>query len=198
MFCPQLSSCNYQVSRFKPCSRSGLLVAISKFQDSHQDPGQGFKLQFPSFKIQTKIHVRVSSCNFQVSRSTPRSRSGFQVAIAKFQDSNQVPGQGFTLHFPRIKIQTKIQVRVSSCNLQVSRFTPFSKGEFRIPLTHVEFWAGLIPWHTGSSWLGTSPTDPSVFSQNCDRFADCCSVACRLCIERLSLAASLLHGCARW
>ena len=33
---------------------------------SHQDSGQGFKLRFPSFKIQTKIQVRVSSCNFQV------------------------------------------------------------------------------------------------------------------------------------
>ena len=43
------------------------LLQIFKFQDSHQDPGQGFKLQFPSFQIQTKIQVRGSSCNFQVS-----------------------------------------------------------------------------------------------------------------------------------
>ena len=142
----------------------------------------------------------VSSCNFQVSRTTPRSRSVFQVAIAKLQDSNHVPGQCFKLQLPSFKIQTTFQVRASRCNFQVSRFTPFSKGEFRTPLTHhVEFWSCLIPWHTGSSWLGTSATDPSVFSQNCDRFAVCCSVAaCRLCIERPSLAASLLHGRARW
>ena len=98
----------------------GFQVAISKFQDSHQDPGQGFKLQFPSFKIHTEIQVRVSRCNFQVSRFTPRSGSGFQVAISKFQVSRQDPGQGFKLQFPSFKIQTKIQARVSSCNFQVS------------------------------------------------------------------------------
>ena len=88
---------------------SGFQVAISKFQDSNQDPGQGFKLQFPSFKIHTKIQVRVSSCNFQVSSFKPRSRSGFQVAISKFQVSHQDPGQGFKLQFPSFKFQTKIQ-----------------------------------------------------------------------------------------
>ena len=77
-------SCNFQVSRFTPRSRSGLQVAISKFQDSDQDPGQGFKLQFPSFKFHAKIQVRVSSCNFQVSRFKLRSRPGFPVAISKF------------------------------------------------------------------------------------------------------------------
>ena len=60
---------------------------------------------------QTKIQVRASSCNFQVSSSKPRSRSGFQVAISKFQVSNQDPGQGFKLQFPRFKFQTKIQVQ---------------------------------------------------------------------------------------
>ena len=127
----RVSSCNFQVSSFKPRSRSGFQVAISKFQVSHQDPGQGFKLQFPSFKFQTKIQVRVPSCNFQVSSFTPRSRSGFQVAISKFQDSNQDPGQGFKLQFPSFKIQTKIQVRVSRCNFQVSRFTPRSRSGFQ-------------------------------------------------------------------
>ena len=91
----RVSRCNFQVSSFAPRSRSGFQDAISKFQDSHQDPGQGFKMQFPSFKIHTKIQVRVSRCNFQVSRFKPRSRSGFQVAISKFQDSQQDPGQGF-------------------------------------------------------------------------------------------------------
>ena len=38
----------------------------------------------------------VSGCNFRVSRFKPRSRSGFQVAISKFQVSNQDPGQGFS------------------------------------------------------------------------------------------------------
>ena len=113
-----VSRCNFQVSRFTPRSRSGFQDAISKFQDSHQDPGQGFKMQFPSFKIHTKIRVRVSRCNFQVSRFKPRSRSGFQVAISKFQDSHQDPGQGFKLQFPSFRIQTKIQVRVSSCNFK--------------------------------------------------------------------------------
>ena len=41
-------------------------VSRCSFQVSRQDPGQGFKLQFPSFKFQTKIQVRVSSCNSQV------------------------------------------------------------------------------------------------------------------------------------
>ena len=80
-------------------------VAISKFQDSHEDPGQGLKLQFPSFKIQTKIQVRVSSCNFQVSSFKPSSRSEFQVAISKFQVSNLDPSQGFKLQFPSFKFQ---------------------------------------------------------------------------------------------
>ena len=53
--------------------------------------------RFPSFKIHTKIQVRVSRCNFQVSRFKPRSRSGFQDAISKFQDSHQDPGQGFKM-----------------------------------------------------------------------------------------------------
>jgi hypothetical protein len=104
----RVSSCNFQVSRFTPRSRSGFQDAISKFQDSRQDPGQGFKMQFPSFKIHTKIQVRVSSCNFQVSRFKQKSRSGFQVAISKFQVSNQDPGQGFKLQFPSFKFQTKI------------------------------------------------------------------------------------------
>ena len=48
-----------------------------------------------------KIQVRASSCNFQVSSFNPRSRSGFQVALCKFQVSNQEPGQGFiNLRFP--------------------------------------------------------------------------------------------------
>ena len=127
----RVSRCNFQVSRFTPRSRSGFQDAISKFQDSHQDPGQGFKMQFPSFKIHTKIQVRVSRCNFQVSRFTPRSRSGFQDAIYKFQDSHQDPGQGFKMQFPSFKIHTKIQVRVSRCNFQVSRFTPRSRSEFQ-------------------------------------------------------------------
>ena len=127
----RVSRCNFQVSRFTPRSRSGFQDAISKFQDSHQDPGQGFKMQFPSFKIHTKIQVRVSRCNFQVSRFTPRSRSGFQVAISKFQDSQQDPGQGFKMQFPSFKIHTKIQVRVSRCNFQVSRFTPRSRSGFQ-------------------------------------------------------------------
>ena len=126
-----VSSCNFQVSRFKPRSRSGFQVAISKFHDSHRDPGQGFKMQFPSFKIHAKIRVRVSRCNFQVSRFTPRSRSGFQDAISKFQDSNQDPGQGSKMQFPSFKIHTKIQVRVSRCNFQVSRFTPRSRSGFQ-------------------------------------------------------------------
>ena len=110
----RVSRCNFQVSRFTPRSRSGFQDAISKFQDSRQDPGQGFKMQFPSFKIQTKIQVRVSSCNFQVSRFTPRSRSGFQVAISKFQDSNQDPGQGFKLQFQVSRGQSfKMQFQVS-------------------------------------------------------------------------------------
>ena len=112
----RVSSCNFQVSSFKPRSRSGFQVAISKFQVPNEDPGQGFKLQFPSLKFQTKIRVRVSSCNFQVSSFTPRSRSGFQDAISKFQDSHQDPGQGFKMQFPSFKIHTKIQVRVSRCN----------------------------------------------------------------------------------
>ena len=87
-------------------------VSICSFQVSHQDPGQGFKLQFPSFKFQTKFQVRVSSCTFRVSSFKPRSRSGFQVAISKFQDSHQDLGQGLKLQFPSFKIQTKIQVRV--------------------------------------------------------------------------------------
>ena len=131
----RVSSCNFQVSRFKPRSRSGFQVAISKFQDSHQDPGQGFKVQFPSFKIHTKIQVRVSRCNFQVSRFTPRSRSGFQGAISKFQDSHQDPGQGFKMQFPSFKIHTKIQVRVSRCNFQVSRFTPRSRSGFQVAIS---------------------------------------------------------------
>ena len=99
--------------------KSGFCSMGFKFQDSHQDPGHGFKLQFPSFKIHTEIQVRVSRCNFQVSRFTPRSGSGFQDAISKFQDSNQDPGQGFKLQFPSFKIHNKIQVvRVSSCNFQ--------------------------------------------------------------------------------
>ena len=105
----RVSSCNFQVTSFKLRSRSGLQVAISKFQVSNQDPGQGFKLQFPSFKIHTKIQVSVSSCNFQVSSSKPRSRSGFQVALSKFQVSNQDPGQGFKLQFPSFKIHTILQ-----------------------------------------------------------------------------------------
>ena len=117
-------------SSFKPRSRTGFQVAISKFQDSNQDPGQGFKLQSPSFKIHTKIQVRVSRCNFQVSRFTPRSRSGLQDAISKFQDSHQDPGQGFKMQFLSFKIHTKIQVRVSRCNFQVSRFTPSVKFQF--------------------------------------------------------------------
>ena len=68
--------------------------------------GQGFQLQFPSCKIHTKIQVSVSSCNCQVSRFKPSSRSGFQVAISKFQDSHQDPCQGFKLQFPSFKIQT--------------------------------------------------------------------------------------------
>ena len=127
----RVSRCSFQVSRFKPRSRSGFQDAISKFQDSHQDPGQGFKVQFPSFKIHTKIQVRVSRCNFQVSRFTPRSRSGFQDAISKFQDSHQDPGQGFKVQFPSFKIHTKIQVGVSRCNFQVSRFTPRSRSGFQ-------------------------------------------------------------------
>ena len=92
---------------------SGFQVAISIFQVSNHYPGQGFKLQFPSFKFQTMIRVRVSSCNFQVSSFKQRSRSGFQVVISKLQVSNQDPGQGFKLQVPSFKFQTKIQVRVS-------------------------------------------------------------------------------------
>ena len=55
----RVSSCNFEVSNFKPRSRSGFQVSISKFQVSNQAPGQGFKLQFQSFKFQTKIQVRV-------------------------------------------------------------------------------------------------------------------------------------------
>ena len=51
----RVSSCKFQVSNPKPRSRSGFQVAISEFQVPNQDPGQGFKLQFPSFKFQTKI-----------------------------------------------------------------------------------------------------------------------------------------------
>jgi hypothetical protein len=98
---------------------------------SRQDAGHGFKIQFPSFKIHSKIQVRVSRCNFQVSRFTPRSRSGFQDAISKFQDSHQDPGQGFKIQFPSFKIHSKIQVRVSRCNFQVSRFTPRSRSGFQ-------------------------------------------------------------------
>ena len=136
----RVSRCNFQVSRFTPRSRSGFQGAISKFQDSHQDPGQGFKVQFPSFKIHTKIQVRVSRCNFQVSRFTPRSRSGFQDAISKFQDSHQDPGQGFKMQFPSFKIQTKIQVRVSSCNFQVSRFTTRSRSGFQVAISRGRVW----------------------------------------------------------
>ena len=50
-------------------------VSICSFQVSRQDPGQGFKLQFPSFKFHTKIQGRGSSCNFQVSSFKLRSRS---------------------------------------------------------------------------------------------------------------------------
>ena len=128
----RVSSCNFASFKFRTkIQRQGFKDAISKFQDSHQDPGQGFKMQFPSFKIHTKIQVRVSRCNFQVSRFTPRSRSGFQDAISKFQDSNQDPGQGFKMQFPSFKIHTKIQVRVSRCNFQVSRFTPRSRSGFQ-------------------------------------------------------------------
>ena len=74
---------------------------------SNQDPNQGFKLRFPSFKFQTKSQVRVSSCNFQALSFKPRSSSMFQVAIARFQDSDQDPGQGFKLQFPSSKIQTR-------------------------------------------------------------------------------------------
>ena len=38
-------------------SRSEFQVAISKFQVPNQDPGQGFKIKFPSFKFQAKIQV---------------------------------------------------------------------------------------------------------------------------------------------
>ena len=98
-----------QFPSFTPRSRSGFQVAISKFQVSHQDPGQGFKLQFPSFKFHSKIQVRVSSCNFQVSSFKPSSRSEFQVAISKFQVSNLDPSQGFKLQFPSFKFQTNLQ-----------------------------------------------------------------------------------------
>ena len=43
---------------------SGFQDAVSKFQFSNQDPGQGFELQFPSFKFQTKIQVGVSRSSF--------------------------------------------------------------------------------------------------------------------------------------
>ena len=79
------------------CVAPSFQVAITKFQDSNHVPGQGFSLQFPSFRIHTKIQVRVSSCNFQVSRFKLRSMSGFQVAISKFPDPHQDPGQGFKL-----------------------------------------------------------------------------------------------------
>ena len=49
----RVSSCNFQVSSFKPRSRSGFQVAISKFQISNQGPGQGFKLQFENKKTYT-------------------------------------------------------------------------------------------------------------------------------------------------
>ena len=39
-------SVNFQVSRFKPISRSGFQVAISKFQVSNQDPGQDLSCSF--------------------------------------------------------------------------------------------------------------------------------------------------------
>ena len=80
------------------------------------------KLQFPRFKFQTTIQVRVSSCNFRVSSFKQKSRSGFQVAISKFQVSNQDLGQGVKLKFLSFIIQTKIEVRGSSCNFQVSSF----------------------------------------------------------------------------
>ena len=110
-------------------------VSRCNFQVSHTDLGQGFKLQIPNFKFQTKIQVRVSSCNFQVSSFKPRSRSGFQGAISKFQISNQDLGQGFKLQFPSCEFQTKIRVRVSSCNFQVSRFTPRIRSGFQVAIS---------------------------------------------------------------
>ena len=130
-----VSSCNFQVSSFKTRSRSGFQVAISKFQVSNQDTGQGFQLRFHSFKFQTKIQMRASSCNCQVSRFRPRSRRGFQVAISWFKDSNQDPGQGSKLQFPCSKINTKIQVSVPSCNCQVSRFKPSSRSGFQVAIS---------------------------------------------------------------
>ena len=76
-----------------------------------------FKLQFPSFKFQTKNQVRASSFIF------------------KFQVSNQDTGQGFKLQFPIVKIQTKIQVRVSRCNFQVSIVKPRSRSGFRVAIS---------------------------------------------------------------
>jgi len=127
--------CKRIVATFKPRSESGFQVAISKFQVPNQEPGQGFQLQFPSFKFQTKIQFNVSSCNCQVSRFKPRSRSGFQVAVSKFQVSNQDPGQGLQLQFPSCKFQTKIQVIVSSCNFQVSRFGPRPRSGFQVAIS---------------------------------------------------------------
>ena len=76
-----------------------------------------FKLQFPSFKFQTKNQVRASSFIF------------------KFQVSNQDTGQGFKLQFPIVKIQTKIQVRVSRCHFQVSIVKPRSRSGFRVAIS---------------------------------------------------------------
>ena len=133
-------------SSFKPRSRSGRPVAISKLRVSNQDPGRGFKLQFPSFKIQSKFRVRVSSCNFLVTRFKQRSRSGLQVAISKFQDPHQDPGQCPKLLLPSFKIQTKVQVRVPSCNFQGSRFTPRARSGFD---KHVLEGRRLFLWKQG-------------------------------------------------
>ena len=85
-------------------NQNKLCWAMGQFQVSNQDPGQGFKFQFPSFKLKTQIQVMVSSCNFQVLSSKPRSRSGLQVAIYKFQVSNQYPCRGFKLYIQIIWI----------------------------------------------------------------------------------------------
>ena len=71
----------------------------------------GFQVAF------SKIKLRVSSFNFQVSTSKQRSGSGFQVAISKFL------------------VQTKLHVRVSSCNFQVSSFKPRSRSVFQVAIS---------------------------------------------------------------
>ena len=137
---------------------SGFQVAISIFQVSNHYPGQGFKLQFPSFKFQTMIQVKVSSCNFQVSccfkpRSRmgvsscnfqvssfkqPRSKSGLQVANYKLQVSKQDPGQGFKLQLLSCQLQTSIQVRVSSCKFQDSSSKPISRSGLQVAISNCQ------------------------------------------------------------